>query len=391
MNDPHSPATKPNEPATVGYEINLIDLLTGFARRKKLLLGMPIAFALCAALGSLALPNIYKATTTVLPSKQTQSNAIAMLNQLGGFGGSTPGALNISIPDELYLSMLRSISVADKLIQRFDLNAAYGLESTEATRQLLASNTAITIGRDRLIAIAVQDKDSKRAPQIANAYVEELLILVKRMALTEASHRRLFYERQLQSVKAQLAQAELEFNAAPNMAKSVNERDRTLVERAANLRAQISAKEIQLGVMQTFVTVNNQEYNRGQQRIGAMRAELARLENQDSGLRQPERRLDTRGSVSGIMKLQDIKYFQLLYELLAQQYEVARIDEAKDSSLIQVLDKAVEPEHYIKPKRKFTVLISAGLGLFLAALWVLIFDVVEVKKRLRMAQQLLRE
>jgi hypothetical protein len=287
--------------------------------------------------------------------------------------------------------MLRSISVADKLIQRFDLNAAYGLESPEATRQLLASNTAITIGRDGLIAIAVQDKDSKRAPQIANAYVEELLILVKRMALTEASHRRLFYERQLQSVKAQLAQAELEFNAAPNMAKSVNERDRTLVERAANLRAQISAKEIQLGVMQTFVTVNNQEYNRGQQRIGAMRAELARLENQDSGLRQPERRLDTRGSVSGIMKLQDIKYFQLLYELLAQQYEVARIDEAKDSSLIQVLDKAVEPEHYIKPKRKFTVLISAGLGLFLAALWVLIFDVVEVKKRLRMAQQLLRE
>jgi tyrosine-protein kinase Etk/Wzc len=378
MSTPHSLEPPPHRAPGAGNEINLIEWLIASAKRKKLVFGLPILFAICAALLSLSKPNIYKATTTILPSQQSQSNGMAALNHLVGLAGSTPGVLNIRIPPDLYISMLRSDTVAENLIRRFNLRKGYGTDTFEATRQVLGNNSTIHTGSDGLIAITVRDKDPKRAAQIANAYADELVKLTKRLALTEASHRRLFYERRLQDTKAKLAEVEVELKSANKGAIPVDGRGRAVLEAAARLRAQIAAKEIELAAMQAFVTVNNQEYTRGHQEIGALRADLARLEA--SSIQKQSEKQATDG---GLRILHDLKYYGMLHELLAQQFEAARIDEAKDSSAIQVLDKAVEPERSLEPKRVPAVLLSAVIGLFIAIFWVLLFDVIKLGELLR--------
>jgi uncharacterized protein involved in exopolysaccharide biosynthesis len=390
MNGPDSPKLQEKQATAARDEITLFDLLIAFAKRKKLVLGLPVLFAACATVASLFLPNIYKATSKILPSQQNQSSAAAMLNQLGGFAGSTPGALTIRIPTELLISMLKTNTVADNLIQRFNLQRAYGVDSLDATRQVLIRNTRITSGKDGLIAIEVEDKDPKRAAQVANAFVDEILKLTKRMALTEASHRRLFFERRMQSLKDQLAEAEVALKSAQG-ARDVTANDRKareVAERMARLRAQISAKEIQLGAMQAFVTFNNQEYIRGQQEIGAMRAEVARLESEGSVVRGSEGKFETQGRPNDIRMLHDVVYYRMLHDLLAKQYEEARIDEAKDASIIEVLDKAVEPERNIRPKHAMIVLTSTLFGLLIAIFWVLLVDLVQIGKRPGEAEKL---
>jgi tyrosine-protein kinase Etk/Wzc len=390
MNAPQSPGPQPTGLVASGDEFKLTDLLFVVIKRKKLIIGLPIVFAICAALSGLFAPEIYRATTTVLPSQQNQSSAAAMLNQLGGFAGTTPGALSIRIPVELYLSMLKSSTVADNLINRFDLKGAYGTNSREQARELLRRNSFITHGRDGLIVIAVKDTDPKRAAQLANAYPEELLKLANRMALTEASHRRLFFQRRLQSVKDVLVEAELLRKHRAN-SPSAGARDRRLqesAEAAARLRAQITAKAIQLEAMQAFVTTDNKKYGEAHEDIGAMRADLERLENTHPEVKRAREKNDGRVAPDSIKTEHDVKYYEILHELLTTQYEAARIDEAKDSSIIEVMDPAFEPERSMKPKQGFTVLIAALLGVFVAVLWVFLIDVIQIGRRLERVRQL---
>jgi tyrosine-protein kinase Etk/Wzc len=380
MNGPDSPKLQEKQVTAARDEITLIDLLIAFAKRKRLVLGLPVLFAACAALASLFVPNVYKATTQILPSQHYQSSAAAMLNQLGGFAGSTPGALTFRIPTELLISMLKSRSVADNLIQRFDLQREYGLDSLDATRQILMRNTRITSGKDGLIAIDVEDKDPKRAAQIANAFVDEVLKLTKNMTLTEASHRRAFFERRLQSLNDQLAEAVVAFKSLQGARTGSDSKAREVAELAARLRAQISAKEMQLGAMQAFVTIDNQEYIRGQREIGAMRADLARLENGSSEIRGRRGKAGVEVWPDHIKILHDVRYYQALHDLLERQYEAARLDEAKDHSIIEVLDEAVEPERNIRPNRAMIVLFPTLLGLLIAIVWVLFVDIIRIGK-----------
>lgn len=297
--------------------------------------------------------------------------------------------MNIRIPTELYISMLKSRTVADNLIRQFDLQKAYGVGSLDAARQVFERNSRISTGKDGLIVIDVEDTDPKRAALIANAFVDELIKVTKKMTLTEASHRRVFYERRLQSLQDELAEAEIALKSAkgtPDMS-GIDGKARTLAETAARLRAQISAKEIQLGVMQAFVTVRNQEYNRGQQEIGAMRAELARLED-GNFFENSVGKASTHVRPENIRVLHNVTYYQMLHDLLAKQYEAARIDEAKDPSIIEVLDKAVEPERSIKPKRSGMILSGAIFGLLIAVFWVLIFEVIQIGKHPKEAEKL---
>jgi tyrosine-protein kinase Etk/Wzc len=389
MNETQATKAQPDNAQIPHDNINLIDWLIALARRKKLVLGMPVLFVVCAALASLAMPNIYKASTTILPSQQPQSSAAAMLNQLGGFAGTTLGAFSITIPIELYVSMLKSSTVADNLIQRFDLKRGYGTEGFEATRQALARNSRIKFGKDGLIVIEVEDTDPSRAAQIANGYVDELLKLINRMALTEASHRRLFYERALQSTKAKLAEVQVALKQASDSraVKAGDSHSQAVADTVASLRAQISAKEVRLGVMQAFVTVNNQEYIRAQQEIGAMNAELARIENSNPSVRGLGRPAQDQVGSAEIKIRHDIKYYELLHELLAKQHDAALLDEAKDKAIIEVLDKAVAPERSFKPKRSGIVISAALFGLLIAMFGVLLFDVIRIGQRAGEAQQ----
>ena len=136
---------------------------------------------------SLLLPNIYTGTTKILPPQQSQSTAAAMLNQLGGLAGIAGPSLGIKNPNDLYIGMLKSRTVADSLIARFELRKLYESKTADDTRRVLEANTRIASGKDGLITIEFDDKDAKFSAQVANAYVDELYKLTGVLAVTEAA------------------------------------------------------------------------------------------------------------------------------------------------------------------------------------------------------------
>ncbi|MEJ7804532.1 MAG: Wzz/FepE/Etk N-terminal domain-containing protein [Telluria sp.] len=360
----------PPAPHTSGAELSLVDLLIILAERKKIIMILPLAVALLAVVVSLLLPNVYTASTKLLPPQQAQSGAAALLAQLGGAGGLAGGIAGVKSPSDIYIGMLMSRTVADKLVARFDLQKRYGLASAEKARRRLAENTVIVTGKDGMISISVDDEDRKLVAELTNAYVDELYLLTKTLAVSETSQRRLFFERQLEAAKDNLAKVEVALKGALDSGGviSVDSESLAILQTAARLRAQMSAKEIQIGSMRAFVTEQNPEYLRASEELRSLRTELSKLEGGRAVAAAPAK--NQRAGLDNIQLMRDLKYYQMLYELLAKQYEVARLDEAKDAALIQVLDPAVEPEFKSKPKRALIVLSMAILGLFAALVWV---------------------
>lgn len=356
-------------------ELSLLDLMITLLRRKKTIVAATAAGALLSVGISLALPNIYLASTTLLPPQQAQSGAAAMLSQLSGLAGPVGGMGGIKNPNDLYIGMLKSRTVADRIVAGFNLKKAYGLDSAELARGRLAASTDIASGKDGLIVISVEDEDQKLVPQLANAYANELLDLTKLLAVTEASQRRVFYERQLKDAKDNLARAEasLKNNLEARGVSSVETESRAVLETVARLRAQISAKEIELNSMRPFMTTNHPDFKRADEELGSMRRELVNLQS-GRAVAAGEVVSDRTQGVENVQRLRDLKYHQALYELLAKQYEIARLDEAKNPGIIQVLDPAVQPERKFKPKRS-VIVIGATLGAFaLACLWILLSE-----------------
>lgn len=344
-------------------EISIVDILIVLAKHKGRIIGITFTVALLAIGVSLALPNIYLGTAKLLPPQQSQSSAFSLLSQLGGVAGVAAGAAGLKNPNDLYVGMLKSRTVADRLVAQFDLRKAYETDSLETARRKLEANTNISAGKDGLITIEVEDEDRKRVAPLTNAYVTELFRLTKDLAVTEAAQRRMFYERELESAKDSLAKAEmlLKSQLETHGVISVDAESRAILETVGRLKAQVSAKEIQLSSMRAFVTTENPDYRRAEEELNGLRAELSRLENGRAG---ESRVTEQRGGLESVKVLRDVKYHQMLYELLAKQYEAARIDEAKDSSVIQVLDHAVEPERKSKPKRSVIVLMATIIGAF---------------------------
>ncbi|GAB2853439.1 hypothetical protein GCM10027277_22290 [Pseudoduganella ginsengisoli] len=361
----------------IGHAI--IDKLIALSEYKKLIIGFPAVIAIVTVGICLTMKDIYKASTKILPPQQAQSSAAALLSQLGGAASAVAGVAGIKNPNDLFIGMLKSRRVADNLIARYELPKVYENDSMEKVRKRLADNTLISTGKDGVILVEVLDHDKKLAPRLANSYVEELQKLTQAFALTESSQRRVFFERQLALSKDNLAAAELALNRSleANGVISVDSDSRAIVEMVSRLRAQIAAKEIELNSMRAFVTKDNHEYKRTQEQLSSLRDELNKLQNGN-----PARALETAaGSTKGqeglknIKILREVKYHQMLFELLSKQYEAARLDEAKDAPMIQVLDSAIEPERKFKPGRVVIVLTSTmmaffvalGLALFLAA------------------------
>lgn len=349
---------------------DLIDILAVLVKNRRLLLGLPLLVAVVAAGVSLFVPDVFRAETKLLPPQAAQSGAASLLSQFG-IAGTVVGAAGMKNTSDLYVGMLKSRTIADKVIERFHLREAYDTSSQEIARKLLEDATSVAAGKDGLITIDVEDRDRKRVAQMANAYVQELIKMTQVLAVTEASQRRLFFERQLGEAKDNLARAEsaLKQGLDTKGVISVDADSRAIVETVGRLRAQVSAKEIQLNSMRPFVTPANPNFMRVQEELNSLQSELARLENGGGAAPAAAERAGKQTGLENIRGLRDVKYYQMLYELLAKQYEAARLDEAKESSVIQVLDPATEPERKFKPKRAIIVIVAGLIALFLAVLW----------------------
>lgn len=354
------------EPAGLSQQesVGMIDVFILLAKNKKLLLGLPAGVAaVTVALSLTVLSPVYRASATILPPQQQQSSAASLLAQFGGAGGLVANAAGIKNPNDLYVGMLQSRRVSDALIQRFSLLKEYDTESLERARKLLAENTMIASGKDNMITVTVEDGRKQQVANIANAYIEELIKLTKTLAVTEAAQRRVFYERQLELAKNNLSAVEtnLKRSLDKNGVISVDVESRAVVETVARLRAQISAKEIQFSALKAFVTPSHHDYKQAEQELSSLRAELDKLENGRAG------NIDENVGQAGLenMKLlRDVKYNQTLYELMAKQYEVARLDEAREAPVVQVLDPAIEPEKKSRPQALMLGISSFAITLF---------------------------
>jgi tyrosine-protein kinase Etk/Wzc len=348
--------------------MSLAEVLAALAKHKKLLMALPAAAAAASAVICLLLPDIYTARTTILPPQQNQSTS-ALLAQLGSLAASAGSASmsGLKNPNDLYVGMLKSRTVADSLIERFDLNRFYAQRYPSETRKRLEKKTTIVAGKDGIITVEVDDGDPKRAAALANGYVEELFKLTKVLAVTEASQRRLFFERQLEEAKDHLARAEVSARLAMEKGGlvQVEGQGRALLDMSARLRAQITVKDVQIGAMRAFATAQNPELLRHQQELEAMKRELARIEGNGAATSHGPTQMSEK-AIGNLRLLREMKYYEATYELLAKQLEFAKIDEARDSALIQVLDKAIEPDRSSKPLRLQIVLLSTLLAAFFA-------------------------
>lgn len=353
-------------------EISLLDLAIVLAKHKWLILGLPAIVAVLAIIVTLMMTPQFTATAKMLPPEKSQG-ASALMAQLGGLAGLAGGAAGIKNPNDLYIGMLKSRTLQDAMIKRFDLMKLWEAKLESSVRQRLGAMSNITSGKDSIITIEVTDEDPKRAADMANAYIDELYKLSKSIATTEASRRRLFFEQQFLLAKDQLAKAEMA--ARQGLEKGgivkVDDQGRTMVETSARLRGQISVKEVQIGAMQSFAAPGNPELRMAQQELAVLKNELARTEGANT-------RKAKSGQLEGIQGfenlnlLRDLKYFETIYELLARQYEMAKIDEAKDSAIIQVMDAAIPPDHKSKPKRAMMVIIATLAAGFVAILFAFI-------------------
>ena len=354
-------------------EINLMDLVLVLAKHNRFIIKLTASVAVLAVIYALLQPNIYTAKTVILPPQQGASTASMLLGQLGGLAGLAGGAAGIKSPNELHIGMLKSRTVADKMIARFNLKQKFKAKTMEATRAALAGGTEIKTGKDGFITIEYSDKDPKFAASVANAYVEELDKLNNTLAVTEASRKRLFFETQLKMTRDNLAAAEVGFKQTQERTGLIQPeaQGQAIIMAASNLRAQVTAAEVKLQSMGSFATPQNPDYQKLQQTLTSLRAQLAKAERngvQGRGdIMVPTGKLPETG-LEYIRKMRDLKYQETLFELLSKQFEIAKIDEAKEAALIQVVDKALVPEQKSKPKRSLIVILATLMAFFLSVL-----------------------
>ena len=356
-------------------EIRMVDILIAMARQKTLLISMPIIGGAIALVITLMLKPVFTSSVVLLPPQQQSSGMSAVLGQLGGLSGMTGGLGSLKNPGDLYIGMLQSRTVADILIDRFKLKERYGTSTMARTRKTLENSTKIGAAKSGLITIDVEDHDSQMAADLANAYVKELTLMTETMAVSEASRRRVFFARQLESAKDKLSDAEVNLKKvqeATGMIELVGQ-VKGLIANTAQLQGTIAAKEVQLSSMRSFATANNPELIRVQEEIRGLNDQLFKLNkgqlSKNGDIAIPTGKIPE-VSVEYIRSLRDVKYYETIFELLAKQFEMAKIDEAKDANLIQVLDKALPAEKKSGPKSQLIVLggILGGalLGVILA-------------------------
>jgi uncharacterized protein involved in exopolysaccharide biosynthesis len=356
-------------------EISLWELFVVLTKHKLLIIGLPAVVGILAVAYVLTLPDVFTATAKILPPQQNELTGMAaMISQLGSAAG-VPELSAGKNANDLYVAMLKSRTVADNILKRFDLMKLYGVTRASRARVRLSGSANISSGRDGIISIDFDDTDPIRAAAIANAYVDELTKLTQLLAVTEASQRRLFFEKQLAQAKVSLERAEAAARKAlaQRGLVKVEEQGRAMAETIARLRGQITVKEVQIGAMRAFAASENADLRLAQRELDAMKQELARMEG-TAGAR-PGAKGTAAPGMQSVGLLRDVKFHEVVYELLSKQYELAKIDEAKDAAIIQVLDEAIPPDVKSKPKRLLTVLGAVTVAGILAVLLAFIREV----------------
>jgi len=317
------------------------------------------------------LPNIYTATTMILATEDDKVGMNVMMAQLGGLSGfAGAGALGGPTKTDQYVSMLKSETVQDPIIDRFRLLDVYKAKYRADAYKVLERKALVTAGKkDGIISISVSDRDPKRAAAMANSYVEELGRLAAGLNMNGAGKNRQFLEERLATAKADLARAGDDLKAFQGRNKMVNvtEQAKASIEGVAQLRAQLAVQEVQLATLQRQFTDTSQEVKRARATVENMRGQIARLEGSGGNSSIPSVGTVPQLGQDYVRLMREFKTQETMVELLTKQYEMAKLSESKDLSPFQVVQKAKVPERKSKPARA-KIIVVATFAAFLFSL-----------------------
>jgi len=375
------PSTPPGVFGAEPESVRLMDLARVLKAARYKLLAATVAGLLAGYGLAWLIPLRYRATAIIIPPQQQQSMASAVIGQLGSLAGMSGRDFGLKNPGDLYIGLARSRSIADAIIRNFGLKSLYELQTMEDTRKRLARVTTMESGKDTLIKISVEDRDPKRAADIANAYIDELQKQNSRLAVTESAQRRLFFEQQLESERNALAAAEVSLRKTQQTTGvlQVNTQADVAIRTIAQLRAEITAREVIMERLKLSATPSNPEVMRLEAELKGLRDQLRRADQAPtrsasaliSAAKLPEAGLEY------VRGMRELVYHETVYELLARQFVAARIDEAKEAPLIQTVDRAVPPDKKSWPPRVLFGLAGGVLSALLAAavlLWRPLFE-----------------
>jgi uncharacterized protein involved in exopolysaccharide biosynthesis len=384
-----------------GSDVSMIEIRPRIGQRKWLVAKATAISTAAGLILAIVLPVRYTAVTKLMPPQQAQSSAMMMMSQLMGGGGAgslaamAGGGLGLKNPNDIYVGLLESRPIADAMIQKFGLVSAYHAKDMTAARSKLAKYTKIASDKSGLLSVSVTDKDKKRAAEMANAYTDQLRALTKTVAVSEASQRRLFYEDQLQQAKESMIEAEASFQQVQQKKGLVapGAQATMMIESIAALHAQVAAKEVEVESLRSYSTDRNPEVQLAERELSALQAETSRLEQRDHSSEFAHIGLEDVPS-AGLEYLRaerEVKYREALLEMLIKQYEAARLDEAKDAAIIQVVEPAIEPDRKSEPKRGLILLLFAVGGFLSSSFFAWCLAVAHSDKELAGTLQNLKE
>jgi capsule polysaccharide export protein KpsE/RkpR len=361
--------------------------------RRKLLGKFIFWGAAAALLTAFLIPSRFASTTRLMPPDPPQGQGIAMLATLAGKVGGNLSALGgdllgLKTSADLFATVLLSRTVQDDLISKFDLRSVYGERRWVDARRELTRRTDISIDRKSgVLIIQVTDHDPKRASAMAQEYVAQLNNVVTQLNTSSAHRERVFLEERLEQVKRELESAEKDFSqfASKNAAIDIKEQGKAMVEAAALLEGQLVAAHTELQGLRQIYTDSNIRVRTMQARLNELQRQILKLggkpesggdnaeTSQDSGLYPSIRKLPLLG-VTYADLYRRTKVEETVFEVLTQQYELAKVQEAKEVPSVKVLDPPEVPEKKVFPPRLLFGLAGALLAFAIGMGWVLLHD-----------------
>lgn len=369
---------EPLAQSAAGQETHFLDLLIVLSKRRKFILWFTFVVSILAVIIVFVIPNKYTAETIVLPPNENSSLSSTLMSEVASSSAlaSLAGAgLNIKNPGDRYVSLFRTQPVEDAVIRRFGLMARYHKKNMFDARRAFESHATVVAGaKDGLIRISVTDRDPKLAAEMANDYVAEFRKLSASLAITEASQRRAFFQQQLLEANGNLVTAEeaMRHTEQTTGVLQIDSQARALIGAAATLRGQIVEKEVQLQAMRTFATDDNPSMVLAEQQLAGLKAQLAQLAGKetDSGsdIIVPKGNIPA-AQMEYVRSLRDLRYSEAVVEILAKQFEMAKLDEAREGAIIQVAQVAIPPDKRSSPMRTLTIILATLIGFFVACGW----------------------
>ncbi len=369
---PDSIASPASAPSTAP-DISLLDVGLVVFKNLWLLLGVPALAAVIAVAASFLVAPTYTSSTVIM-TPQKSDIAGALLGQLGGLAGAAGSLADVKNPSDQWVGLLYSRTVADAIVDQFKLVDRYGVKYMFEARKGLAVASTIEAGKNGLITISVDDKDPDTARRMATAYVSELQKLSKNIAVTEAGQRRLFFEQQVRDAREQMDKAIQSLQGGGIAQNAVKTDPGVALEAVARMRAQITAAEVRLSVLRQSMTQRSTAVQQAE-------AEVRSLKEQLKSIDQPEELVVGGQQGEYLARYRDFKYYENLFEVMAKQFELAKIDEARDGTVIQVVDPAQTPEWKSKPKRLVVGLLAFVIVGFLVLLYVFVREAVRNSRR----------